>query len=158
MHSRGSALIRRRGAGRRLATKRNKMLIVMSGEDTNGTFTLLEYTLRPGGITPPPHRHAFSELFYVLEGTLVVQIDGQRHNAAAGATVYVSGGTVHTFEVGQSAVRFLVLATPAGIEKYFLELKEELANLPPGPPDMAKLGTRMAHLSRKHGIEPVSTR
>ena len=94
----------------------------------------------------------------MLDGTLAVQIDGQTHNASAGATIYVSGGTVHTFEAGGgSAVRFLVLATPAGIEKYFLELKEELASLTPGPPDMEALGSRMAQLSQKYGIERVET-
>ena len=154
MHGHGTALIRRRGVGTRLAMATNEMIIKMSGADTEGAFTLLEYTLHPGGITPPPHRHAFAELFYVLEGTLTVQINGQRHNAAAGATVYVSGGIVHTFEIGGgSAVRFLVLATPAGIENYFLELREELV----GSPDMSSLRVRMARLSQKYGIESVST-
>ena len=158
MQDHGTALIRRRGVGKRLAMSTNDMIIKMSGEDTDGTFTLIEVTLHPGAITPPPHRHAFAELFYVLEGTLAVRIDGQRHNAAAGATVFVSGGTGHAFDVGgETSVRFLVLAMPAGVEEYFLELKEELASLPLGPPDLAVLGSRMAQLSRKYGIEPVAT-
>ena len=121
MSNSGTALIRRRGVGKRLVTAANDLIIKISGADNDGAFTLIEYTLRPGGMTPPPHRHPSSELFYVLEGTLAVQINGQRHNAAAGAMVYISGGVTHTFGVaGGATVRFLVLATPAGVEDYFL--------------------------------------
>lgn len=157
MHGRGAALIRRRGVGKRLAMATNDIIIKMSGEDTEGAFALLEYTLHPGGVSPAPHRHAFSELYYVLDGTLAVQIDGKRHYGGVGATIYVSAGTIHAFDVGrESSVRFLLLAIPAGIETYFLELKEELASLSSGRPDLADLGFRIAQLSQKHGIEPVA--
>lgn len=157
MDDNSTTLIRHRGEGERLGTGTNEMIIKLSGKDTGGAFSLFEYTLRPAGITPPPHRHAFAEVFYVQEGALAVSLDGQTTEAEAGATVYVPGGAVHTFDVaGEAAARFLVLVMPAGIEHYFLDLKEALAELPPGPPDMAILGPKMAQLSERYGVEPVS--
>ncbi|MDX1613344.1 MAG: cupin domain-containing protein [Candidatus Promineifilaceae bacterium] len=157
MRHRGRVLIRRRGVGQRLTTTGNEVIIKVSGEDTEGAFALLECALRPGDSSPPPHRHAFSELFYVLEGTLAVDLNGQRYRAAAGAIVYVSGGAVHTFAAdGGSTVRFLVLAVPSGIENYFLELKQVLADLSPWAQEAEAVQDRMVRLLRKYGIETVA--
>jgi len=40
--------------------------ILISGEQTGGAYTLIDMFVPAGG--PPPHRHDFEEMFYMLEG------------------------------------------------------------------------------------------
>ncbi|HSM57654.1 MAG TPA: cupin domain-containing protein [Candidatus Sulfomarinibacteraceae bacterium] len=142
--------------GEELATSANRLRIVLDGEKSGGALTLFEYTLGVGGITPPPHRHTFAEIFYVLEGSVTFRLDGQQVTASAGSTVHIPGGVSHAFGNDSGApARFLIVAAPAGIENYFRELKGLVATLPPGPPDMKQLGPRIGALMREHGIEPV---
>ena len=43
--------------------------VLLSGEDTNGSYCLIDMHIPPGG-GPPPHRHDFEESFVVLEGEI----------------------------------------------------------------------------------------
>jgi hypothetical protein len=53
--------------------------------------------------------------------------------------------TRHSFKVvGDTSVRAVVLVSPPGCEKMF----EELAGLPPGPPDMAKV----EEICKRYGV------
>jgi quercetin dioxygenase-like cupin family protein len=75
------------------------------------------------------------ETFYVLEGEFVFQLGTQTVKATAGTFVFVPRDVPHAFEnIGNQPGRILGIMTPGGYEKFF----EELAQLPPGPPDRAK--------------------
>ena len=43
--------------------------ILLSGNDTNGRYCLIDMLIPPGG-GPSPHRHDFEESFTVLEGEI----------------------------------------------------------------------------------------
>jgi hypothetical protein len=43
--------------------------ILLSGDDTDGRFCLIDMLIPPGG-GPPPHRHDFEESFSLLEGDI----------------------------------------------------------------------------------------
>lgn len=74
----------------------------------------------PGGcseerrLIAPLHLHRNDdEIWYVLEGTLCVQIDENEVEAHAGAAVLAPRGTAHTFwNPGPGPVRYLLLMTP----------------------------------------------
>lgn len=52
---------------------------------TNGDFSLMERTLPPAGRRPPPHRHTnCSEAFFVLDGTVTVELEGIAISAGPG--------------------------------------------------------------------------
>jgi quercetin dioxygenase-like cupin family protein len=95
---------------------------------------VIENEIAPGQ-GPPRHLHEREdELFYVLEGHMRVDADGEILDAPAGATVFIPRGTPHVFQnVGQTPVRLLVVFAPAGMERFF----EGVAGLPDGPPDPA---------------------
>ncbi len=96
---------------------------------------------------PPPHMHHWDEVMYVLEGTVDVMVDGNVTTANAGSTVSVPAGTLHNFKGrGPSGSRFLVFASPAGIERFFEELDREIG-VPKGPPDVGKVKA----ISERHG-------
>jgi quercetin dioxygenase-like cupin family protein len=84
-----------------------------TGAHTAGALLLLE-VLQPEGKTPPLHVHPEAdETFYVLEGELVVHIDGPEHSVREGAVLVVPRGTPHTFVVTSQTARILLAFTPA---------------------------------------------
>ena len=74
--------------------------------------TLAEATLAPGQATER-HYHARSEeLYSLLEGGGVLEIDGERREVAAGDTVLIPPGARHTITAGAHGARFLCCCAP----------------------------------------------
>ncbi len=79
----------------------------------NDTLTILETTNAPG-FGPPFHRHHETEIFRVLEGEYLYQVEEKRFKARPGDLITVPGGVPHGF-VSTSAqpAKQLVLMLPA---------------------------------------------
>src|SRR3712207_4989336 len=77
--------------------------------EPGGAFVLLEMLSRRGKTTPL-HRHPNEdESFYVLDGELLLHMDGDELTAGPGAFVSIPRGTVHAFIVVSETARFLTL-------------------------------------------------
>ncbi len=59
--------------------------ILLTGEDTNGRFCLIDMHIPPDG-GPAPHRHDFEETFILLEGELEATFRGSKSTIRAGET------------------------------------------------------------------------
>ena len=70
--------------------------ILLSGEDTNGRYCLIDMHVPPGG-GPPPHRHDFEESFTLLEGEIEVTFRGEKSIVRAGETVRIPASAPHSF-------------------------------------------------------------
>ncbi|MCU0501949.1 MAG: cupin domain-containing protein [Anaerolineae bacterium] len=117
------------------------------GAQTNGQWLVLEYTAPPQFAGPPPHWHKVTtEIFYVLEGVLTLRVGDETIQAGPGSYAYVPPGTVHAFSNQTDApARYLLVASPAGLESYFAELAELVKTEPSWPPkDMGKVIALMA--------------
>lgn len=68
----------------------------------------------PPGATEQRHRHAKArQFFYVLTGTLTLEMEGTTHNLPAGAGIEVPPGAAHTASnPGPEAVAFLLVSQP----------------------------------------------
>lgn len=79
---------------------------------SDGALTMIE-TLNQPGFGPPLHRHAETEVFRVLSGRYLFEVDGRRFHAEAGDVVSVPGGTPHAFvNVTDAPAQQLVLILP----------------------------------------------
>jgi len=85
----------------------------------NNSFVIAEW--RDAGGPPGPPRfiaprhlhHSDDEAWYVLEGTLVVQVGDNDVEAQAGSAVLVPRGTPHTYwNPGTGPARYLLVMTP----------------------------------------------
>jgi len=88
-------------------------------------------TLIPAGdIGPPKHSHANeSEGFYVVEGTLDLEIDGDLRVIGEGEFAIALPGQSHTWSNrSKSTTELIVTFSPAGIEQMFRELSEPNAD------------------------------
>jgi quercetin dioxygenase-like cupin family protein len=95
---------------------------LITGKETGGAFFMAEGLVPPGGGPPPHIHHREDESFYLLEGTLALQVGGKTLQASAGDFVHLPRGIVHSFQnTGKGNARMLVTVTPAGLEGYFEE-------------------------------------
>jgi quercetin dioxygenase-like cupin family protein len=109
--------------------------VKLSGEQTDGLFSLQEAVL-PRGAAPPLHSHPQAETLYVLEGEITFWlvapeavadaswVEAPAGRCGAGAAVFAPAGAPHTFRVESDTARMLYLSTPAGIEDYVRALAE----------------------------------
>jgi quercetin dioxygenase-like cupin family protein len=119
------------------------------GAETDGQFWLAEqYSER--GYASPLHQHSREdELFIVLDGELTVHVDGTDQVAGEGAVAFAPRDLPHRFQVESPSARFLILSTPAGLEKWFFQtgtpaLALTLPPPPDGPPDVRALVESLA--------------
>ncbi len=119
-----------------------------TGDATDGRFCLSEHVMMPPGLTSPYHRHHDEdEAFYVLEGHVRFVCDGQWLDGRPGTWVFGPRGIPHGFKVvGEQPARMLLMCSPAGFEKFMLELCAPLDAVP-APPDMAKLAAAAARFN-----------
>ena len=89
-------------------------LTVRLPEDVSGGAMTVMETVNAPGFGPPLHRHHETEVFRVLEGRYLYEVDGRRFYVSAGDLVSVPGGAAHTFtNVSDGPSRQLVLMLPA---------------------------------------------
>ena len=126
------AVVHRPGEGERLEVGPSTLVLHATSDDTGGTLFLSESTIAPGFPGPPPHTHeTLHDMFFVLDGTLTVQLEGETLDAGPGTFVCVPPGTVHTFSnTSDAPVRFLNFNTPGGFESYMRELADALKDGP----------------------------
>jgi len=98
-------------------------LVKVSGADSDGHLAFF-HLFAPPMSGPPRHVHSREdELFYVLEGELVFELDGERRTARTGDTVYLRRGVVHAYQnFTQSNARLLIATTPGAFSGFFVEL------------------------------------
>jgi quercetin dioxygenase-like cupin family protein len=119
------------------------------GRNTNERMCAALVDVLPGpGVLPHLHRRE-DETFYVIDGTLEFLIDGVRHIAPKGTTVYVPRGTFHGFHaVGGKPAQVLSMHTPAGFEHFFTEMGGmTVRGIEPSEP------AAVVKLLQKHGME-----
>src|SRR6516162_7767881 len=110
--------------------------VTVSGEATNGRFCVVDMHIPPGG-GPPPHRHDFEETFIVLEGEIEATFRGKKSIVRAGTTLNIPSNAPHQFHNTSSLpVRMLCICSPAGQEKFFMEVGVPVAARTTPPPKL----------------------
>ncbi len=124
--------------------------IHLGGVDTGGAFCLL-VDHPPQGWSLPAHRHANeAETIHIVDGVFAMEIDGVRSELAAGQTIHVPRGALHSgANVGGRPGQRVVIFSPAGLEAFFLEAGAPCAE---AEPDLAAA----LAAALRHGWEFVS--
>lgn len=87
-------------------------------EDTDGAFFLFEDEMVKGKCTPLHTHPESAETIYVLEGEILVKVDGKETLVGTGGVSFTPKGTPHAFLVVSETARLLVFNTP-GIGQEF---------------------------------------
>src|SRR5919112_6529656 len=109
--------------GKHIAVSGDINSILASKEDTEGTYSFIEAKVFPGGGPIPHIQTREHEGFYIIEGQLTFNVDGQRIEGKPGAFVNVPPHVLHSFknETSETATVIIVLS-PAGMEHLFVEV------------------------------------
>ncbi len=111
-----------------------------SSEVTNGAWSLVELTEKPGFKTRL-HRHNYTdETYYVLEGVLTAKIADKTYELPAGSYIVIPRGTPHAQgNLGKVPVKVLLTMTPGGFEKSFRDRAELIKSVKPDNPNFTRM-------------------
>jgi quercetin dioxygenase-like cupin family protein len=120
--------------------------IAVRAHDPNGGWVLIEVEKQLAN-RAPPHAHPWAEIYYFLTGGMGMRVGEQRISCTPGMVVSVPPGVVHAFlDPVLEGTRFLSVMTPAKAVDFFRDIDREI---PPGPPDLAKV----AAIAARHGLK-----
>ena len=109
-----------------------ELTVRLPPEASGQTLTLIETTNAPG-FGPPLHRHRETEVFRVLEGKYLFEVNGRRFEGAAGDVISVPGGASHAFlNITSKPARQLVMILPGmNAQLFFVELGQLMVGFRP---------------------------
>jgi len=129
---------------------------VAHGESQDGVSVL--ESRAPRGDSPPMHVHQEDEIFYVLDGRMLVRVAGEDHLLRPGETFLAPRGKPHSYRIDSQEARWLVVTPRGDFERFVRAFSREAPSaelpLPAGPPTPAE-AEALAEACRKHGIELV---
>jgi len=120
--------------------------------ESGGAFLLFEDVMSRGKSTPL-HTHAqVDETLYVLEGEILLHIDGAEQQVGKGGVAMAPRGVPHAFMVTSETARILFLETPGTSEAFYRGASEPSTTAleANGPVDFARV---RASAERNGGIE-----
>ncbi|MEZ4596783.1 MAG: cupin domain-containing protein [Chloroflexota bacterium] len=98
------------------------------GPEQTGSISIVEHVFAAGALVPP-HRHTREdEISYVVSGEIGFRSDGREVSLTAGGYIVKPRGELHAmWNAGSTPARMIEIITPAGFERYFVELAEAVA-------------------------------
>jgi quercetin dioxygenase-like cupin family protein len=125
------------GTGPAYQSPIDRITFLITGEQTGGAFFMAEVSVPPGGGNRPHIHHREEESFYLQQGTLTIQVGGKTLNASPGDFICLPRGVAHCFRnTGNVDAKFLLVVTPAGLEKFFEEAFYPAGDSSAEPPPM----------------------
>lgn len=104
----------------------------VSGKDTNGQLALFYGLYVKNDSAPLPVYYKENEVFYILEGELVVQVGVEKYTLKMGNSVFLPCNMSHTYLALTNNARMLFMTTPASKqEALFKQLSQMDATATP---------------------------
>jgi len=109
--------------------------------ETDSAFLLMEDRMVKGKTTPNHLHPANDEAIYVLEGELLVDVEGEQQRVGEGGFFCVPRGVPHAFMVTSETARVLALQTPGTGEAFYRDAGEPIGSATDAaqPPDWGRL-------------------
>ncbi len=136
------AIVRQDGEGEQLWFAGGGVFTVKAGsEETGGVFSLWEDRVVRGKTTPMHVHPSLDETIYVLDGELLVDVDGAKHRVGPNGVFVAPRGVPHAFLVTSETARLLCLQTPGSGDSFYRDASDPLtsASDEARPPDLARL-------------------
>jgi quercetin dioxygenase-like cupin family protein len=113
-------VVRAEGEGERLWFYGGGVFTVKAtATETGGSLFIFEDTMAQGKVTPLHLHPDEEEVVYVIEGELLLHIDGVEHVVGAGGLCVAPRGVPHAFLVTSAAARALFVLSPGQAEAFY---------------------------------------
>jgi quercetin dioxygenase-like cupin family protein len=131
----------------------NEIRVVLSANETEGAYCVLELEIQPGGGATALHTDEWIETFHVIEGAVdwTLERDGRTESwqAEPGETIVVPRRAKHRFAgAGDSPSRMLAVG-PGQFEQFFRALGDAWS----GPYDREKTPAAVGPVFAKFGMQ-----
>lgn len=130
--------------------------IVVSGDQNNNAYAVIEMLVPPGG-GPLPHSHPeIQEMFYLVEGELEFKTEQGKSIVKKGGFVNIPfKGGIHCFKnISDQYARMLCTVVPAGLEQVFREAGTAVRPgefLPVAPPTPERIAF-LKEIDKRYGM------
>ena len=109
--------------------------------ETGGAFIMLEDRMVRGKTTPLHTHPNEDEAIYVLEGELLVDVEGEQSRVGQGGLFFAPRGVAHAFMVTSETAHVLSVQTPGTGESFYRDAGESISSAADAlrPADWARL-------------------
>jgi quercetin dioxygenase-like cupin family protein len=129
---------------------------VTSGQ-SGGAFILIEDMMSRGKTTPLHMHPGHDETVYLIEGEVLVHMDGVEQIARSGSVAAIPRGTPHAFHVISESARLIAFVTPGdrNAEAFFRQGGEPAPSRTAPPPGTPLQIERLLEAGRSTGFMKV---
>lgn len=135
------------GAGKQLQAPDATLTVVVGGERTDDAYEIFEI-IAPKMDPTPLHRTGWGKSYYVLDGRMLVAVDGETFELAQGSSIAIPPRSLHTFTVLTPTVTFLVFSLTGGMGRFHADLD---ASVPHGRP-VNEIFVEIARVLERHDV------
>ena len=111
-----------------------------NSDETDNSMLVFEDYLERGKVTPM-HLHAdVDEALYLIEGEIILNVEGTEHVVGAGGFTFAPRGCAHAFVVTSEHARLLCVQTPGSGQAFYRDASEPVnEHTTTGPVDFDRI-------------------
>jgi quercetin dioxygenase-like cupin family protein len=108
-------------------------------EETGSSMLVFEDELERGKVTPMHLHRNVDEALYIIEGEILLNVEGNEHTVGAGGFTFVPRGCAHAFAVNSDRARLLCIQTPGSGQAFYRNASQPASASATGPVDFDRL-------------------
>ncbi len=135
----GEAIVRNKDDGERMWFLGGGLHVWKAlAEETNDSMLVFEDRLERGKVTPMHLHPDVDEALYIIEGEILLNVEGTEHLVGAGGFTFAPRGCAHAFMVTSERARLLCIQTPGSGQAFYRNASQP-ATTGDGPVDFDRL-------------------
>ena len=108
-------------------------------EETGDSMLVFEDELERGKVTPMHLHPDVDEALYVIDGEILLNVEGNEHTVGAGGFTFAPRGCAHAFVVTSEHARLLCIQTPGSGQAFYRNASQPAKASGTGPVDFDRL-------------------
>jgi quercetin dioxygenase-like cupin family protein len=135
--------------GQKVKVLSDRVCIKLKSSHSPNSMAVVTVEVPPGSLVPPHIHTQEEESYYMLDGSMVLQMGSEEFTIEPNDFVHIPPGTIHGYRNDSDRpIHFLAWAVGGAIDDFFIEMGEKIREIPNDFPKMPeildKYGIQMA--------------